>query len=264
VSGAEGTLLRATSLVKSLGGRRVVDQVSLEVRSSEVVGLLGPNGAGKSTVFNLIFGMIQPDEGQVELCRPGAGEPEEITALPPYRRALAGIGYLPQGPSVFSGLTVAQNLEAVLQLRQGPSPAGRARGDELLEAFGLTALAEQRASTLSGGERRRLELAKLVAGRPGVLLLDEPLAGLDPLAVADFLRLLEGLRGEGMAILLTDHSVHQALTICTRAYILVDGSVLVSGSNREVTEHDAARRLFWGAGQTAAQNGSERREAHGT
>ena len=261
MTGAGHAMLRASSLVKVLGGRRVVGRVSLEVRSGEVVGLLGPNGAGKSTVFNLMFGMIQPDEGRVELS-PGDGPLEEITALPPYRRALAGIGYLPQGPSVFSGLTVGQNLEAVLQLRRGRAPARRR--DELLETFGLVPLAAQRAATLSGGERRRLELAKLVAGRPGVLLLDEPLAGLDPLAVADFLRLLEGLREEGMAILLTDHSVHQALTICTRAYILVDGSVLVSGSNREVTEHDAARRLFWGGEQNAAQSGADRREAHGT
>ena len=253
-------LFRASGLVKSLGGRRVVDQVSLEVGAGEVVGLLGPNGAGKSTVFNLMMGLLKPDQGQVALQieSAGQGKLEEITTLPPYRRALAGLGYLPQGPSVFSGLSVANNLEAVLQLRSGPGPGT----DELLESFGLCAVATQKASTLSGGERRRLELAKLVAGRPRVLLLDEPLAGLDPLAVSDFLKLLERLGQEGLAILLTDHSVVQALTICTRAYILVDGSILVSGSNQEVTEHDVARRLFWGADMDA--DAVERRETHGT
>ena len=262
MSGDRRVMLRASELAKTLGGRPVVDRVSLEVRAGEVVGLLGPNGAGKSTVFNLIMGLLRPDQGRVEV-RLGGTDADadvltEITGLPPYRRALAGLGYLPQGPSVFGGLTVAQNLEAVLQLRQGagPDPA------DLLESFGLAAVSSQKAATLSGGERRRLELAKLVAGRPRVLLLDEPLAGLDPLAVADFLKLLEGLGRKGIAILLTDHSVVQALTICTRAYILVDGSVLVSGSNREVTEHDAARRLFWGAG--AGGDTAEQREAHGT
>ncbi len=233
--------LRAEGLRKRLGGRPVVDGISLGVAPGEVVGLLGPNGAGKTTVFNMLMGLARPDEGRVTL-----GE-TDITRLPPYQRALLGIGHLPQGQSIFLGLSVQQNVLAVLQLRREAGRQTMEEADALLSTFGLSDVAEQRASTLSGGERRRLELAKLMAGAPKVLLLDEPLAGLDPLAMDGFIELLRGVQQEGLAILLTDHNVHQALTICTKAYILVDGCILVSGSTGEVIEHSAARSQFWGS-----------------
>lgn len=242
----EGLGLKALDLRCSFGRRTVVDHVSIEVAPGEIVGLLGPNGAGKTTLFNLLMGLLPTEAGSMSL-HPQDGQPAiDITWLPPHRRALLGLGYLPQGPSVFSGLSVRDNLRAVLQLRGLPE----ARADELLEAFDLSPRAGQRARSLSGGERRRLELARLMAGEPRVLLLDEPLQGLDPLAVDQLCGLLLRLRGESgqkrIAILLTDHNVVQALTICSRAYILVDGRVMAAGSPAEVTAHPGARERFWG------------------
>lgn len=233
--------LSVHELRKSLGGRTVVDGVSLELPAGEVVGLLGPNGAGKTTIFGAIMGLLQPDQGRVTL-EQGDGE-QALERLPTHQRALLGIGYLPQQPSTFLGLTVAANLDAVLQLRR----KSRARTAEILEMFGLYHLAKQRAGTLSGGERRRLELARTVALEPAFLLLDEPFKGLDPAAVETVQQVLKQQAAERqVGILISDHNVHQALTICHRAYILVDGRVVVSGTPRQVTEDPEARRAYWG------------------
>ena len=216
--------LEARDLEVVLGGRTVVDSVSLELRAGEIVGLLGPNGAGKTTVFSMVMGILPGLKGCVVL-KDGDSE-QELSALPTHQRARLGLGYLPQQPSAFLGLSVARNIEAVLQLHRKPAR----RCTELLEMFGLLPLASQKARTLSGGERRRLEIARLLALDPQYILLDEPFAGLDPEAVEDLKEILVNLSGRGTGVLITDHNVHQALTICDRAYILVDGHIKVSGT----------------------------------
>jgi lipopolysaccharide export system ATP-binding protein len=237
----------------TLGKRTVVDAVSLTVESGEVVGLLGPNGAGKTTLFRMLMGLLTPESGSVTLT--GDGEEEtDITSFLPNQRAWAGLGYLPQEPSVFTGLSAIKNVELVLQLRR------RSTGEapRILQAAGLERLARQRAANLSGGERRRLELARLLALEPRFALLDEPFKGLDPRAAADLGQRLQGLAESGVGVLLTDHNVHQALTICHRAYILVGGRVLVAGTAERVTEDPEARRAFWGWATGAEVAGGER------
>ncbi len=228
--------LEASGLCRRIAGRQVLDQVSLEVRPGEVVGLLGPNGAGKSTLFRLLMGLDRPDAGVVRWCG------QEITDEPTHRRARLGLGYLPQEPSAFLGLSAARNLEAVLELR------GRSRAEAapLLEALSLTPRRDQLAATLSGGERRRLEIARLLATRPSLLLLDEPLRGLDPAGLAALQGAVARLAGEGAGVLLTDHPVEEALAICHRLYILVDGRVIAAGSAAEVRAHPAAQRSYFG------------------
>jgi len=232
--------LRAHNLVKSLGRRTVVDRLCLHVKQGEVVGLLGPNGAGKTTVFQMLMGILPPDAGQVLLEDP-PNPTLDLGGLPIHARARHGVGYLPQQTSIFSGLSVARNVEAVLQLHHQP----REQVTSLLQEFGLLPLARQQAASLSGGERRRLELARLLAADPLILLLDEPFKALDPQAVDQLAGRLAALAQRGIGILITDHNVHQALTICCRAYILVGGRVMVSGSPKEVTEDPEARRAFW-------------------
>jgi lipopolysaccharide export system ATP-binding protein len=243
--------LGARDLVKTLDRRTVVDGVALRVRSGEVVGLLGPNGAGKTTLFRMMMGLLAPDRGRVYFNKNFKSDLKDldITNLPTHKRAWMGIGFLPQEPSVFSGLSALQNVELVLQLRRRP----RRLAQKILTGAGLGSLARQRAATLSGGERRRLELARLLATEPRFVLLDEPFKGLDPRAAADLGGRLQELARGGVGVLLTDHNVHQALTICHRAYILVGGRVLVSGSAERVTADPEARRAFWGWATGAQQ-----------
>jgi lipopolysaccharide export system ATP-binding protein len=240
---AEAHTLEVEGLTKRLGGRVVADRVSLRVAPGEVVGLLGPNGAGKTTVFQLIMGILPARSGRVLL----GGQ--RLDRLPTHQRARLGLGYLPQQPSAFMGLTVADNLRSVVLLAGG--------GDhppdwqELLRDFGLFQLRHQRAGTLSGGERRRLELARMLVRSFSVVLLDEPFKGLDPLATADLIQAIHRLSREGVGVLLTDHAVEQTLSTCHRAYIMIDGRVVVSGTSLEVSRDPEARLGFFGTGHEA-------------
>jgi len=233
---AAGNALSVTGLRCRLSGRMVVDGVDLQVGEGEVVGLLGPNGAGKTTVMRVLIGAGRPVAGRVWL------DGEEVTDWPVHRRCRRGLGYLAQEPSAFVGLTARQNVEAVLQLH-GRS---RRRADALLSTFGLARLAHQRAGTMSGGERRRLELARLMAAEPKVVLLDEPLAGLDPLAIEELCKQVQTLADRGVGVLMADHNVSQALTICRRACILVNGRVIASGSPADVIGDQDVRRTYLG------------------
>jgi lipopolysaccharide export system ATP-binding protein len=227
-------LLEGQALSKSFAGRAVLDEVSLTVERGEVVGLLGPNGAGKSTLLRLLLGLLDADGGRVLL------DGQEITALPTHLRARAGMGFLPQEASAFANLTVADNLEVVRRLAGRPESAA-----PLLRTFGLDERRGQRASTLSGGERRRLELARLLCTGPKVVLLDEPFKGLDPVGAASLSKTLQTRRAGGVGILLCDHNVEQALALCQRVYVLVDGRIAACGSAAEVASHPEARRVFF-------------------
>ncbi len=232
--------LSLRNLVKVYSGRRVVDGISLSVDSGQVVGLLGPNGAGKTTTFYMTVGMIRPDEGHVYL------ENEELTDLPVYIRARKGVGYLPQDPSIFRKLTVRQNVMAILELLPG-GPADRGSlADELLDELGIRHLSDQRASLLSGGERRRLEISRALATHPGFMLLDEPFAGIDPLAVADIKKIIGHLRGKGIGVLISDHNVRDTLGVCDTAYIVSDGRICDSGPPERIATSEIACRLYLG------------------
>ena len=232
----ENATLQAIGLCKSYRGRKVVDEVSLEVRRAEVVGLLGPNGAGKTTTFYLIVGLISPEKGQVKLCGNG------IESLPMYQRARMGISYLPQEPSVFRKLTVFDNLRCIAETLN-VSPEER---EEiifgLLEEFGIEHLSNQGAFALSGGERRRLEIARSLVLTPQFILLDEPFAGIDPLAVLDIQRIIERLKERGIGILITDHNVRDTLNITDRAYIINDGKILREGTPEQLTNDGEVKR----------------------
>ncbi len=232
--------LIAEGLVKSYGGRKVVDQVSLELSRGEVVGLLGPNGAGKTTTFHMITGFIKPEEGKIFL------DGTEITHMPVYKRARQGIGYLSQEPSVFRKLTVEENIRAILEMLDVPKVEQRRRVDELLEKLNITHLAHQRAGTLSGGERRRVELARALAPKPAFLLLDEPFTGVDPIVRAEIQKIVRMLCTEGLGILITDHNVRETLEITERAYLMYDAKVLISGTARELIENQRAREVYLG------------------
>jgi len=239
---ADGTAtdLVASGLAKSYRDRRVVHDVGLVVRRGEAVGLLGPNGAGKTTVFYMITGLVPPDGGRILL------DGHDITPYPMYRRARLGIGYLPQEASIFRGLTVSGNIRAVLEVVE-PDRAARERDlAELLEEFGLTRLADQPAIALSGGERRRVEIARALATRPSFMLLDEPFAGVDPIAVGDIRRLVRHLTARGIGVLITDHNVRETLGLIDRAYILHSGSVLVEGRPDDIIADPDARRVYLG------------------
>jgi lipopolysaccharide export system ATP-binding protein len=232
--------LVARSLTKSYGRRVVVDGVDLFIERGEVVGLLGPNGAGKTTTFYMVVGLTRPDSGVVLL-----GD-EDITGLPMYRRARAGIGYLPQEASVFRKLTAEENVLAILETF-GLSPAEqRARTRALLEELGILAIARQPAYTLSGGERRRLEICRALATSPAFILLDEPFAGIDPLAVLDIQKIIAHLRQRRIGVLITDHNVRETLKITDRAYILREGRVFRSGTPRELASDEEVRRVYLG------------------
>ena len=227
----------------SLGGRQLVKSVSLTLSPGEVVGLLGPNGAGKTTTFNLVIGLLRPDHGQVNL------DGREVATLSMPQRARLGIGYLPQEPSVFRQLTVRQNLAVALEQTDLTPAQRRDRRDQLIEDFHLTAFIDRRGFQLSGGERRRCEVARALAvgvDGPSYLLLDEPFAGVDPLAVADLQSLIQSLRSRGMGILITDHNVRETLAITDRSYILNDGAILASGRSDQVAADPQVRRYYLG------------------
>jgi lipopolysaccharide export system ATP-binding protein len=232
--------LQASSLSKSYRGRKVVSEVSLVLRRGEVVGLLGPNGAGKTTTFYMIVGLIAPEGGHVRL----AGE--DITRSSMYRRARSGISYLPQEPSVFRKLTVLENL---LSIAETLNLSSEARGElisDLMKEFGIEHLRNQGAYTLSGGERRRLEIARALVLTPRFILLDEPFAGIDPLAVLDIQRIIKGLKKRGIGVLITDHNVRETLNITDRAYIINDGKILREGTPQQLTNDDEVKKVYLG------------------
>jgi lipopolysaccharide export system ATP-binding protein len=232
--------LTATGLIKSFKQRMVVRGASLTVRKGEAVGLLGPNGAGKTTIFYMITGLIRPDQGQVVM------DGHDVTKLPMYRRARLGIGYLPQEASIFRGLTVEQNIRAVLEVVE-PSRKERERQlDALLEEFRITKLRKSPSIALSGGERRRLEIARALATRPSYMLLDEPFAGIDPIAIGDIRALVRHLTRRGIGVLITDHNVRETLELINRAYIIYDGKVLTEGTPAEIVANEDVRRVYLG------------------
>jgi len=232
--------LQVLALSKAYRGRRVADQVDLEVARGEVVGLLGPNGAGKTTTFYMIVGLIAPDAGSV--CLDG----RDITALPMYQRARAGISYLPQEPSVFRKLTVEENLLSISETLDLTADEQHAIVTNLLEEFGIEKVRRQGAYTLSGGERRRLEIARALVLTPRFVLLDEPFAGIDPLAVADIQRIIGQLKSRNIGILITDHNVRETLNITDRAYIINEGKILRGGRPQELTADEEVRKVYLG------------------
>jgi len=232
--------LMAVSLGKSFKKRPVLRDVTIGVQRGEVVGLLGPNGAGKTTCFYIVTGLLQPDYGWITL------DGHDITDLPMYRRARLGIGYLPQEASIFRGLTVEQNIRAVLEVVEGDRSKREARLDELLAEFSITHLRRTPALALSGGERRRAEIARALASGPEFMLLDEPLAGIDPIAVADIRNLVAHLRDRGIGVLITDHNVRETLEIVDRAYIIHEGRVMMEGLPNDIVANDEVRRVYLG------------------
>jgi lipopolysaccharide export system ATP-binding protein len=235
-------ILRTEELTKVYGRRKVVDQVTLEVRTGEVVGLLGPNGAGKTTTFYMVTGMIRPTSGRILL------DDRDISRLPMFRRARLGLGYLSQEPSVFRKLTVEQNVLAILETLPLTRQQRRARLEELLNELNMAPLRKNPAVTLSGGERRRLEITRALVTNPRFILLDEPFAGVDPIAVNDIQAIVRKLRERGIGVLITDHNVRETLSITDRSYLLYEGRVLITGTSRELSESETARRLYLGDG----------------
>ncbi len=233
-------LLKADKLTKLYGGRKVVDSVTIEVFEGEVVGLLGPNGAGKTTTFYCIVGLIKPDGGRVIL-----GE-EDVTNYPTYIRARKGISYLPQEPSIFRKLTVEENIKAILEIHGYSRKEIEERTDRLLERFGIAHLRKQQANSLSGGERRRLEIARALSINPKFLLLDEPFAGIDPIAVYEIQELIQELKEMDIGILITDHNVRETLRIIDKAYIIGHGKVIASGPPEKVANEEIVRRIYLG------------------
>ncbi len=240
MSGSGGLVARG--LGKSYRRRPVVRGVDLDLQRGEVVGLLGPNGAGKTTTFYMITGLVQADKGQIEI------DGVDVTVEPMYRRARRGLGYLPQEASIFRGLTVAQNIMAVLELVESDKAVRKTRLEELLDEFSVAHLRDTPAVALSGGERRRVEIARCLASNPSFILLDEPFAGVDPIAVSDIRDLVKHLKSRDIGVLITDHNVRETLEIIDRAYILHDGQVLMSGTPEEVVADDNVRRVYLGEG----------------
>jgi lipopolysaccharide export system ATP-binding protein len=232
--------LRTHNLTKTYGGRTVVHSVSLDVSSGEIVGLLGPNGAGKTTTFYMTVGLTAPDSGRVEL------DGHDVTDDPMYIRARKGIGYLPQEPSIFRGLTVEQNILAILETMELDAAARRARLRELLAELNLTPLAQSPAHTLSGGERRRAEITRALVMSPKFILLDEPFAGIDPIAVSDIQKIIFHLKERGIGVLITDHNVRETLRITDRAYIVHGGTIFRSGTPDTLAADDDVRRIYLG------------------
>ena len=238
----EPVSLTATALQKTYGARRVVDGVSFEVKPGEVVGLLGPNGAGKTTSFSRVVGLVTPDQGSVKLGN------QELASLPMHQRARAGLGYLPQEASIFRKLTVRENLLAVLELQPKLSQAERsARADQLLGEFGLSHVAGSLGEQLSGGERRRAEIARSLIPHPRFMLFDEPFAGVDPINVGELQKEIARLRDRGLGVLITDHNVRDTLRICSRAYIIVSGRILEEGTPQAIASSERARSVYLGA-----------------
>ncbi|WP_291520557.1 LPS export ABC transporter ATP-binding protein [Acidithiobacillus sp.] len=233
-------LLQAQSLFKSYRRRAVVRDVSVQVAAGEVVGLLGPNGAGKTTTFYMMVGLVRPDRGHIFL------QQRDITALPMHERARMGLGYLPQEPSVFRQMSAADNVLAVLETLPLSKVERQERLEQLLSDLHLHPLRDTKGHSLSGGERRRVEIARALAMGPRFILLDEPFAGIDPISVLEIQRLIQDLRGRGIGILITDHNVRETLGICERAYILHDGKVLTAGSPQEIVDDPMVRQVYLG------------------
>jgi len=232
--------LQATELTKSYGGRTVVRGVNIEIASGEVVGLLGPNGAGKTTTFSMVVGLVSPDSGRVAL------DGRDVTGDPMYVRARKGIGYLPQEASIFRGLTVEQNITAILETIGLDAAARRVRLRELLAELGLTPLARSKAYTLSGGERRRVEITRALVISPKFILLDEPFAGIDPIAVSDIQKIIFHLKARGIGVLITDHNVRETLKITDRAYIVHDGVIFRGGTPQSLADDEEVKRIYLG------------------
>lgn len=233
-------ILRAEHLAKAYKGRKVVNDVSVEVKQGEIVGLLGPNGAGKTTSFYMIVGLIKPEGGKIFL------DKEEITALPMYKRAQMGIGYLPQEPSVFRKLSVEDNIMAVLEMTALPKQEQVHKMESLLSEFGLTHVRKSMGNVLSGGERRRTEIARALAVNPKFILLDEPFAGIDPIAVEDIQQIVARLKFKNIGILITDHNVRETLSITDRAYLLVEGKIFASGTDEQLAHDPQVRKVYLG------------------
>jgi len=236
---AEGTL-QAEGLTKSFKSRQVVGGVSVNIGRGEAVGLLGPNGAGKTTVFYMITGLIPADSGRIVI------DDHDVTRLPMYRRARLGIGYLPQEASIFRGLTVEENILAVLEIVEPNRKARKRQLDALLEEFSITKLRKSPAIALSGGERRRVEIARALASRPSYMLLDEPFAGIDPIAIGDIRALVHQLKNRGIGVLITDHNVRETLELIDRAYIIYEGRVLIEGTPKQIIANEEVRRVYLG------------------
>ncbi len=232
--------LEVRSIAKAYDRRAVLHDVSLDVHQGEVVGLLGPNGAGKTTCFYSVMGLVKPDSGRIFL------DGQDITELPMYRRAILGLGYLPQETSIFRGLSVEENIRAVLEVSEPDKHARAARLEQLLEEFGLAGLRESAAMALSGGERRRCEIARALAAEPSIMLLDEPFAGIDPISIADIRDLVRELKKRDIGVLITDHNVRETLDIVDRACIIYDGQVLFAGTPEALVADPEVRRLYLG------------------
>ena len=237
---ATGHTLEAEQLVKSYRNRKVVDGVSIHIDTGEIVGLLGPNGAGKTTTFYMIVGLVRPDSGTIHF------QGGDITRFPVYRRAQSGLGYLAQEPSIFRKLTVEQNILAILETLPSSRAEKKRRLHELLEEFNLLKVARQRAYTLSGGERRKLEIARALVQNPAILMLDEPFAGVDPLAVSDIQQIIRDLQASGYGILITDHNVRETLSVVDRAYLLYEGRVLCEGTSQQLINDPEVRKRYLG------------------
>lgn len=235
------TGLRVERLRKQIGTRVILQDVSFSLKRGEVVALLGPNGAGKTTSFHSVIGLSTVDSGKIQL------EGEDVTHWPVYRRARYGLGYLPQESSIFRGLTVEQNIRAVLEVAEKNSPAVKERLQELLKEFGLEKIRHAPAPALSGGERRRVEIARAMASRPVYMMLDEPFAGVDPIAVGDVRKLVMSLKEKGIGVLITDHNVRETLSIVDRACILHEGRIIMEGTPEEIVANDEVRRVYLGA-----------------
>ncbi|SFM89834.1 MULTISPECIES: LPS export ABC transporter ATP-binding protein [Marinobacter] len=234
-------VLRASNLAKSYKQKKVVIDVSLEIQSGEIVGLLGPNGAGKTTCFYMIVGLVPADRGRITI------DNQDITPLPMHGRARKGIGYLPQEASVFRKLTVRDNIMAILETRKGLSRAERdAKLEELLEEFHITHIRDSVGMALSGGERRRVEIARALAMEPAFILLDEPFAGVDPISVSDIKHIIRHLRDKGIGVLITDHNVRETLDICENAYIVSGGHIIASGSSEEILANQQVKEVYLG------------------
>jgi len=234
------SVLKALNLSKEYKKRRVVDNVSVEVKQGEIVGLLGPNGAGKTTTFYMICGMVKPLEGEIEM------DGDNISKFPMYKRAKAGIGYLPQEPSVFRKMTVRENIVSVLQFMNLDNDEIVEKSEKLLKDFNLKRIEDSKGYTLSGGERRRTEIARALASDPKFILLDEPFAGIDPIASEDIMNIVADLKNRGIGILITDHNVHETLSIVDRAYILIEGKIFRSGSAHELASDEKVKKLYLG------------------
>lgn len=235
------SILTAENLAKSYKSRKVVSDVSLTVNSNEIVGLLGPNGAGKTTTFYMVVGLVRQDQGKIVI------DGEDISLLPMHNRAQRGIGYLPQEASIFRRLTVYENLMAVLEIRKDLTPQQRReKADELIEEFNIGHIRDNLGQALSGGERRRVEIARALAANPKFILLDEPFAGVDPISVSDIKKIITDLRNRGLGVLITDHNVRETLDVCERAYIVGAGKIIATGTPEQVMNDELVKRVYLG------------------